>query len=258
LGSKVTAITDISELLPRADSDVSQTLENIFIENGVEFHKNSPVQKISNTGDTVEVHLSGGEKFHAEYAFVAIGRKPDISKLHLENTDVKYSESNGIQIDKTCRTNAQNIYAIGDVTGPPMLANRASAMGRIAAWNVVNNQEKVFKNKYAVEVVYTEPEVGQVGLNERKAQETNVQYSIRKAEYKNNLKASITEHREGFLKLIIEDHTEKVLGASAVGYHAGDLLAPIAVAVKSGLCLDELLQIAPANPTLSELIIAGE
>ena len=255
LGARVTAITDIDELLPRSDQDVSQELENIFVERGVELRKNTPVKKIENLGDSVKVTTADGSQFEAEYAFVAIGRKPDLANLALSSTSIKHSEKEGISVDDSCRTSVSHIFAIGDVAGPPMLANRAISMGRVAAWNAVKAQDKTYKHKLAVEVVYTEPEVGQVGLNGKSAAEQGIQYSTRIARYNQNLKANISSHREGFLKLLLDESTKKILGASAVGYHAGDILAPIAVAIEAGLCLDDLLSISPANPTLSELLV---
>jgi dihydrolipoamide dehydrogenase len=136
-----------------------------------------------------------------------------------------------------------------------MLANRAISMGRVAGWNAVQSQDKMYKHKLAVEVVYTEPEVGQVGLSEKSAAEQDINYTTRVARYNQNLKANISSHREGFLKIILDEPTKNILGASAIGYHAGDILAPIAVAIQAGLSLDDLLCISPANPTLSELLV---
>jgi len=255
LGSEVTAITDIEDLLPRSDHDISQRLESILEQRGVVFHKGVPVRSIENVGDDVEVYREDDRKFTAEYAFVAIGRKPDTTKLHLNATSVEVRPDGGVGVNDQCQTSVQHIYAAGDITGGPMLANRAAAQGRIAARTAVQGREHSYHPDWTVEVVYTQPEVAQVGLTESRAKDQGRDISIKKAEYSQNLKANISGHREGFLKIILDQGSGILQGAAAIGDHAGDLLTPISVAIRAGLSLDELSEIAPGNPTLSELII---
>lgn len=258
LGTDVTAITDIQSLLPRADQEVSQTLEALLSQRGVKFHKEIAVKQITNKGDHIDVILMDDHEMTADYAFVAIGRKPDVTKLKLQATSVEFDEEFGIQVNEYCQTSVRHIYAVGDVTGAPMLANRAAGQGRIAARNAIRDEQTVYHPEWTVEAVYTEPEVAQVGMTETQAHTRGLSVTSRKLALERNLKSHITGHQHGFLKLLIENNSEKLLGAAAIGSHAGDLLAPVAVALRGGLTMRQLLDIAPANPTLSELIIQAE
>jgi len=253
LGTQVTVVTDIDTLLPRADQDVSLALESILKSRGVTFHKNLKAEKVVNTGSGVEVHTEN-DRLSAEYAFVAIGRKSDTGTIDAKAAGISLGEYGKINVNDRCQTSADHIYAIGDVTGAPMLANKAMAQGRIAARNALTNSNKVYHSNWTVEVVYTEPEVAQVGMNETNAEEQKVSFSVKKTNYNRNLKANISGHSEGFLKVVTENNSGKILGATAIGDHAGDILTPFAVALRSELTLNELVEIAPANPTLSELI----
>jgi len=258
LGTAITVVTDIQTLLPRADLEISESLETQLAERGVDFHKNIAAQQIINHGNQVSVILADGQELTADYAFVAIGRRPDVGNLNLQATSVATDEAGGVPVDAHCQTSVHHIFAAGDITGAPMLANRAAAQGRVAARNAVRGSQDVYHPEWTVEVVYTEPEVAQVGMTQRAAKAEGMDVRVHQANYQRNLKSHITGHREGFLKLVIENGSDALLGAAAVGAHAGDLLAPLAVALRAGLSLPELLDVVPANPTLSELIIQAE
>ncbi len=186
---------------------------------------------------------------------MAIGRQPDVERLGLDHTGIAYHAKTGIVIEDTCRTTVEHIYAAGDVTGSPMTANRAMAQGRIAARNIVRQTGEEYYPEWGVEAIYTAPEVAQVVLKESDATD-ELRYRVHRVDYRGRLKAEITERRAGFLKLLTGDTSGSILGAAAVGSHAADLLTPIAVAIRAGLTIDELRQVAPANPTLSELIVS--
>lgn len=254
LGTKVTAVTDIDTLLPRSDRDISDFLEQSFRERGVIFQKNNPVQQIENHGDHVVVRSANSKPIETEYAFVAIGRKPDLRFLNIEKAGLEPSPEGAIAVDVKCRTSVPHIYAAGDVTGAPMLANRAIQQGRIAARNAASRKEESYNHNWSVEAIYTRPEVAQVGLTEISAAENDQKYNVVRFDFSENLKANITDHHHGFVKILSEPQSNQILGASAVGDHTADLLAPIAVAIRGKLTLEELRQTSPANPTLSELL----
>lgn len=258
LGTDVTVVTDIQTLLPRADREISESLEKQLEERGVLFHKNVAARQIIHHGDQVSVTLADDRELTAEYAFVAIGRKPDAGTLNLEATSVSKAKAGGVQVNEFCQTSVRHIFAAGDVTGAPMLANKAAAQGRVAARNAVQGNQAVYHPEWTVEVVYTAPEVAQVGMTEQAAETAGLDVKVRRTTYRRNLKSHITGHREGFLKIVIENGSDALLGAAAIGVHAGDLLAPVAVALRAGLSLPELMDVVPANPTLSELIVQPE
>ncbi len=247
LGSQVNAITDLDQLLPRSDRDVSDELESILSSRGVAFIKNKRVENVTNTGDNVSVTLADKTELSAEMAFIAIGRQPDLKPLQLQKTDIEYGAI-GITVDQTCRTSVPSIYAAGDVTGAPMTANRAMAMGRIAALNAVHDSEKPFQSHLSIEAVYTEPEVVQVGdmLDSSDAE-------MHRADFSSLLKAKILQ-KDGFIKVKIRKSDGVIVGAAGIGLHASDILAPLAVAIQAGKTLNQLQDIAFANPTLSEIL----
>lgn len=257
LGSQVTAVTDVSQILPRVDPDVSETLEQILSERGIVFYKNSPVRQVINRGESVAVIWENGKTLEAESAFIAIGRRPDIQNLHLERAGVHLTESAQLVVNQYCQTNIPHIYAAGDVTGVPMMANRAAAQGRMAAQHIFHSTNNDFTTKIIIEAVYTEPEVAQVGKTESEAdREFGQQIQVLKGRYSDIWKNVISGHEEGFLKVILHRGSGKILGAAAVGYHAADLLMPLAVALRADMTYRVLLDVVPANPALTELVTA--
>lgn len=244
LGAKVTVVTDMPSLLPRADREVSDTLEEWFKSQGVEFYKSTRAESAVNQGQSVRVVLEDGAELSADYAFLAIGRKADLSSLQLDHANVE--QHNGIRVDEFCRTNIASIYAAGDVTGAPMTANRAMAMGRLAAKNALSGNEEAINEKWIIEAVYTEPEVAQVG------DVSGAHAKIYKADFKSNQKAHIANTDIGFMKVFV-DEQDRLVGASGIGYHIADLMFSVAVAIRAGMSMAEFKQVVPANPTLSEI-----
>ena len=246
LGSKLTARTDLDQLLPRSDREVSEALEATLSSRGVTFHKQRRVERVANTGDGVSVTLADRSELHADMAFIAIGRKPDLESLHLNRTDIEHSAA-GIVVDHTCRTSVPTIFAAGDVTGAPMTANRAMAMGRVAAHNAIHGSDKRYQPHLSIEAVYTEPEVAQVGDMAETADT-----DLRRVPFTSLLKSKIVQ-TDGFIKVRVRKSDEKLLGAVALGSHASDVLTPLAVALQADMTLEQVRDITAANPTLSEI-----
>jgi len=257
LGSRVTAVTDLPRMLPRFDADISETLEAILMARGVTFIREQTVQKVVNTGGEVEVLLADGRVLRATHAFVAIGRRPDVKNLDIQHTSVKLSAQNGIAVNEFCQSSIENIYAVGDVAGAPMIANLAAAQGKLAAQHIFSRHLGDITRKIVVEAVYTQPEVARFGMSEADArQATGEQLKVFRADYSEIQKSILTRHEAGFLKVLVSNANDQILGASAIGDHAADLLTPIAVAMRAQLPFSQLLDVIPANPTLAELITA--
>ncbi len=257
LGSRVAAVTDLERMLPRFDADISTMLETTLAERGVRFIKEQTVQKVINTGGEVEVRLADERVLRATHAFIAIGRRPDVKNLDIQHTSVKLSDRNGIAVNEFCQSSIENIYAVGDVAGAPMIANLAAAQGKLAAQHIFSRHFSDLTRKIVVEAVYAQPEVARVGMGESDArQAAGVNLKTLRADYSEIQKSILTCHEAGFLKVLVSNANDQILGASAIGDHAADLLTPIAAAMRAQLPFSQLQDVIPANPTLAELITA--
>ncbi len=246
LGIDVTLVTDLDRLLPMMDRDISTRLEETMV--GITIMKNSPVEAVTATENNATVTLQSGETLQAEMAFIALGRRVFTQGLNLEAAGL----TGGLTVDGYGRTAVTGIYAVGDVAGVPMTANKATAQGYIAARHALDQPVKPYNHHTVIDAVYTTPEVAQVGLNEQNAGDRPLQVICRT--YDGNLKAKLIDGTEGMLKLLVDPETKALLGGAAVGVHAGDVLAPLAVALSYNGTLSELAAIFSAHPTLSEVL----
>ncbi len=254
LGTRVTAVTDRDQLLPRSDRDVSDTLESIFVHRGVDILKSSRVREVVNRGEDIQVALEDGRTLEAEMAFVAIGRRPDLSVIDSDRLAVSINSDNGIAVDGYGQSvDHPWLYAVGDSVGAPMLANRAMEQGRLAARHAVLGDASIYQHDRVIEAIYTQPQVASVGLSRQEADERNVPLCKRRATFADNMKAFLSHHQEGFIKVFTDPDSDRILGAAAVADHAADLLMPVAVAMHAGLTFDAFRHVVPANPTLSEI-----
>lgn len=253
LGVDVTLVTDIDELLPRSDPDISHALENVFRKRGMKIHYNSPVQSAQADAGGVTITMRNGSTHRAEMAFIAIGRKAYLDGLGLEAAGVEAS-GGVLAVDGYGQTTVASIYAAGDVTGVPMTANKGMAQGYIAARHALGAEVAPFNPNTVIEAVYTHPEVAQVGMTEMQAQSQGRVVSVLKRPYAENLKAHLMGATEGMLKLIVDPDTGTLLGGAAVGAGAVEALAPLAVALQRGARARDLAGIFAGHPTLGELL----
>jgi dihydrolipoamide dehydrogenase len=253
LGSRVTAVTDVAQLLPRCDRDISRALEDILRTRGVQFIKSTAVKSVENIGDAVRVTLANGETLQADYAFIAIGRRPDVEKLDPAAANIRIGNAGEVVVDEFLRSAQPHVYAVGDVTGAPMIANRAMAQGRLAARHAMN--ANVNPAPLYVEAIYTNPEVAQIGMREEAARKAMPQLQVYRADFATLQKAQISGHSEGFCKVLVNRENGQIVGAAGIGFHIADVMESLAVAMKARLPFADLRDIAPANPTISEIIL---
>jgi len=253
LGAEVTVVTDMPRLLPRADEEVSRALEHAFEQMGVRLLLSSPVESVVAAQDEVHVQLRDGRVLEASHAFIAIGRRADLSRLNLEALGVQVTP-HGVPTNEYLQSPLAHLYAAGDAAGPPFTLNRGWAQARVAVHHALGMQVEPFRAELVVEAVYTQPQVAQVGLTEAQAREQRVAVKVFRTQYADNLKAQLLGEREGFVKLVVEEATDRLLGGSAVGSHAADVLAPLAAAMALGGTLGLLASLYPAHPTLVELL----
>jgi len=184
---------------------------------------------------------------------ISVGSKPNTDGLNLESVGVDLDERNRIKTDKIFKTNVENIYAIGDVIVGPMLAHKAEEEGIAVAENIVGQSGHVNYDTIPG-VVYTTPEVASIGKTEEQLKELNKKYKVGKFSFLANSRAKAIDDAEGFVKILADEQTDKVLGAHIIGPHAGELIAEIGVAMEFGASAEDLARTCHAHPTFSEAV----
>lgn len=267
LGSKVTIVEMLPGILPGADRDLVAVLEkrvkammqNVFVETKVvELRESIPSGKESKEG--IQVKLEGKNVTEPLQTFdkvlISVGRKPITNGLGLEKTNVKINERGFIVVDKTLKTDDQNIYAIGDVVGNPMLAHKASAEGKVAVEAILGHKV-VFEPNAIPAVVFTDPELAWTGLSETEARGKGIKVEVAKFPWGASGRATTLDRNDGMTKLIIEPETERILGVGIVGVGAGDMIAEGTLAIEMGAVVKDLELTIHPHPTLSETMMAA-
>jgi pyruvate/2-oxoglutarate dehydrogenase complex dihydrolipoamide dehydrogenase (E3) component len=252
MGCRVTWLTDLPRLLPRADDDAAEALERVMLERGVDVLKSCPVEAVGADGQGVKVKLKQGSEFSGSHAFIALGRRPDVAGLALDAAGLDWS-AQGIPVNEFCRTSQPHLYAAGDVTGPPYIANRGLAQARVAVRHAMGSPTQPFAPESVLEAVYTQPQLAQVGLTESQAAAVEQQVRVYRADYREALKPRLTADRDGFVKLVAEADSGRIRGAAAFGSSAAEMLSAVSVAIAAGMTVDSLASLFPAYPTLAEL-----
>lgn len=258
LGSKVTVVEMTSGLLPGADRDlvavlskrVNSAMENVYL--------NTKVAEIKEVNNGLKVTLERDKVEEKEQTFdkvlVSVGRKPVTEGFGLENTKVQLDEKGFIKTDLQKRTDDPNIFAVGDVAGNPMLAHKATAEGKVVA-EVIAGHKAAFEPNAIPAVVFTDPELAWVGLNETEAKEKGIKVEVAKFPWAASGRAKTLERLDGMTKLIIEPETERILGMGIVGAGAGELIAEGALAVEMAALARDVALTIHAHPTLSETVM---
>ncbi|MEZ4593507.1 MAG: NAD(P)/FAD-dependent oxidoreductase [Chloroflexota bacterium] len=252
LGLAVTWIVDQFGVLPDYPAAAGELMAEILVQRGVQLVQGTLADHFEEDGDGIAVVLADGSRYTAGLAFVAIGRTADLSRLNLEAAGLALEPRKFPAVDAYCQTSVSGIYAVGDAAGPPMVANRAMAMARVAGLHAAGAAAATYKPQTVVAAVYAEPQVAKVGTtNTADGTIQTVRLGFGAA-----MKAHLLGETEGFVELAF-DGARKVVGGTAVGPHAGDVLAPVALAIQVGATLDDLAAIFAAHPTLSELAFAA-
>jgi dihydrolipoamide dehydrogenase len=257
LGVAVTWLVDEFGVLPPFEREVVSALVKALEHRGVARHEGVAADSAVADGNGVMVTLRDGRSFKAEMAFIAIGRQPDVAELNLNAAGLTVDPRRGIAVDGTMRSAAPHIYAAGDATGMPMTANKAMAQGWIAGRHAAGASADPYRSGTLVEAVYTDPQVAQVGLTEKRAQERGRPVRVLRLGYEALLKAALLDETEGFVQLVADAEDGTLLGASAIGAHASNVLTPLALGIRLGIRLDNLAALFPAHPGLSELAFAA-
>ena len=191
--------------------------------------------------------------FECDVVLISVGRKPNTDGLNLKSIGVDLDERNRIKTDKSFKTNVENIYAIGDVIVGPMLAHKAEDEGIAVAENIVGQSGHVNYDTIPG-VIYTTPEVASIGKTEEQLKKLDKKYKVGKFLFMANSRAKAIDDAEGFVKILADEQTDKVLGAHIIGPHAGELIAEIGVAMEFGASAEDIARTCHAHPTFSEAV----
>lgn len=258
LGVKVNVVEFLDRLLAMLDRDVSESIRDYAEKAGISIHTGSKVLKIQQSEDKKAVVTyedgKGELVIVSDKVLVAIGREPNLDGLNIEKIGITLNDrGRGISVDEHMRTNIEHIYAIGDVTNIIQLAHVASHQGMAAVDNILQNPRKVDYSAIP-NVVFTSPEISTVGLTEEACKQKGIDFSTSTAHYSCNGKALTMNEPEGFVKLVRDNKTGKVVGGSIIGADASSLISALTLAVSNGLTDEEIIETVFAHPTTAEVI----
>lgn len=258
LGAKVTVVEFLDRILPTNDGEVSKQMQRILAKQGMAFKLSSKVTGATQTdkGVTLTVEPAKGgdaETIEADYVLVSIGRRPYTDGLGLDAAGVELDERGRIRTDKHFRTNVEGIYAIGDVIAGAMLAHKAEDEG-VAVAEILAGQAGHVNYDAIPNVVYTWPEVASVGRSEEELKQAGVAYKAGKFPFLANGRARAMNATDGFVKILAEAKTDRVLGVHIIGAEAGTIIAECVLAMEFGASAEDIARTCHAHPTLNEVV----
>ncbi|MBV8997939.1 MAG: dihydrolipoyl dehydrogenase [Solirubrobacterales bacterium] len=253
LGSKVTMVELLDQLIPGCDPDLVKPLHKRISARYEAIHLKTKVESVEASEKHLEVTLSGDESHKFDGILVAIGRRPNGHAIGADAAGVSVDDAGFIPVDRQLRTNVPNIYAIGDVVGGPMLAHKASHEGKVAA-EVIAGHDVQFDARTIPSVAYTDPEVAWMGLTETDAKEQGVEYEKAVFPWAASGRALSLGRDDGMTKLLFDPGSHRLLGAGIVGVNAGELIAETVHALEMGSDTEDIALTVHPHPTLTETI----
>ena len=276
-GAKVTMLEYLSTPIATEESMVIKELQKKLSSLGIEIHVSQNVLSVENTGSGVKATTCSAEvprdqvetaeksNFEADYCLVSIGRARESKGLGLEELGIETMRG-AIKIDqKTCETSTKGIFAIGDValSGAPMLAHVASYMGDVAVANALSSigdfpvKERTTDYNVIPATIFTSPNIGSVGLRRNQAKDLGIDVAMGRFPYQSLGKAKCAGHEDGFIMILADKNSHKIIGASCIGAEAPELISEIALAMQHGLTVHEVAETIHSHPTISEMVLEG-
>ena len=253
LGSAVTVVEAEQRILPQYDEELARPVARRLKALGVKTLTSAKARGLSAKADALLVESATEEiRLHADKILLAVGRRPVLDGWGREELAL---DMNGkfIQIDDRCRTSMRGIYAIGDVTGEPMLAHRAMAQGEMVA-EIVAGHRRSWDKRCIPAVCFTDPEIVAAGLSPEQARQSGAEVKIGQFPFSANGRARAMNETEGFVKILADAKTDRVLGAHIVGADAGTIIAELAMAIEFGASSEDIARTCHAHPTLNECV----
>jgi dihydrolipoamide dehydrogenase len=252
LGSRVTVVEMLDQLIPGADPDLVKPLAKRIEKRYEAIHLNTRVERIRAEEDGLYATYGGGEE-RFDRILVAVGRHPNGNTIDAQQAGVNVDERGYIHVDGQMRTNVEHVYAIGDVVGEPMLAHKATHEAKVAA-EVIAGENVAFEVRAIPSVAYTDPEIAWMGLTETRAKSEGIEYETAVFPWAASGRALGIGRTEGMTKLILEPGTRRLLGAGIVGVNAGELIAETVHALEMGSDAEDIALSIHPHPTLSETL----
>jgi len=257
LGSSITVVEIMDQLLPGSDPEVVRVVHRKLESKGVKVYLKSNVVKVEKSGSEAKVEVEtpdGKVTLEVDKILVSVGRKPRIEKMNLQKLGIATDPRGYIATDARMQTNIQGVYAIGDVRGPPLLAHKASKEGIVAA-ECIAGMPSAADWKVIPDAVFCDPEVASVGLTEAKATEAGYKVKRSRFQFAALGRALTAGEPEGFVKIVSNEEDGLVLGAQIVGPEASDLISEVALAIEMGATVDDIALTIHPHPTLPEAIM---
>ena len=258
LGSNITVVEYLDHIIPGMDKDISTEFLKILKKQGINFKLDSKVTEVKNVRGKAIVDFTNNktklkEKIECDKVLVAVGRKPNVGN-DISKAGINLDDKNKIKVNNKFQTSIENIYAVGDVINKgPMLAHKAEDEG-IAVAEIISGQAGHVNYEVIPAVIYTSPEVAMVGKTEEQLTKENVNYNIGKFPFIANSRAKVINDTEGFVKIIADKKTDKVLSVSIINSMAGTMIAELALAMEFGASAEDIARTCHAHPTHSEAV----
>ncbi len=254
LGVKVILVELLDRILPQEDEEAAGFLHQELTRQGIAIHTSTRLINLKESEGGVVMHVrKNGEimEMRVGCVLLCMGRKPLLHEDQLNRLGIAYDQG-GIKVDSKMMTSVPGVYAAGDVTGGMMLAHRADLQGKVAVESMFGGNDHTYNEKDIPSVVYSHPQIARVGLTESRAGQEGLDVEVVKSSYSANIIARAELLAQGFVKAVF--HQGKIIGAVVVGDHAAELLAPLALAVSSGLTKHQLKSWVLPHPTLGEIL----
>jgi dihydrolipoamide dehydrogenase len=258
LGSEVVVVEFLDRILPGMDGEVAKQFQRILQKQGMAFKLGAKVTGVERKGKTLAVTIEpaqggDGERIEADVVLVAIGRVPFTAGLGLAEAGVQVDNKGRVVVDDHYRTTVNGIYAIGDVIQGPMLAHKAEDEG-VAVAELIAGQAGHVNYDVIPSVVYTYPEVASVGRTEEELKAAGIAYNAGKFPFTANGRAKVNKTTDGFVKVLADAKTDRILGVHMIGPHVGEMIAEAAVIMEFGGSAEDLARTCHAHPTLTEAV----
>ena len=251
-GVEITIIEAMKTIIPFEDKDVSRELTKEFKKKKIKIHTGSSVQTVKKAENGMLITLENGKTVEAKQVLSSVGRSPNIDGLNIERSGVKLDSRGFVSTDKLFKTSVEGIFAIGDVIATPMLAHTAEHEGIVAVEQIAGMDVHEIDYMLNPGCIYCQPSIASIGYREQDLIEKEIPYKVGKFPFSANGKAIASNHGTGFVKVLLDDSTHKIIGAHIIGYGATDLISEFIAAMNVGATADQLIHSIHPHPTLCE------
>ncbi len=251
-GSKVTILQRAAHILEHEDEDVADALVEILRQDGIDVRTESEVDEVAAVKDGISVHVKGGASVEGSHLLVAVGRKPNTEELNLKSAGVRTDEHGFVQVNEKLETSVPGIYATGDVKGGPAFTHISYDDYRILRDNLLHGANRTTTGRLVPNVVYTDPQLGRVGLSEREAREQGRPYKLAQMPMSSVARATEIGETRGFMKALVDPGSGQILGVAVLGAEGGEIMSMVQIAMMGKLTYNDMVEAIFAHPTYSE------